>query len=261
MTAGRPRRFELALVAAMFVVSCSGRPNACEVAAASSLRPLLEALLVEFAEDEAPELPVRLVTGATTQLGTQLRHGASFALLLAADERTVTMLIEQTPRAADDRFEFARGRLALWTRDDLATELARQGLRALSAVDGPVAIANPAVAPYGLAAAESLRAVDLLGALHGRIVHGENAAQAAHFAAAGAAAAALLPRSLCVSGPLAERGHIWPVPSELHRPIRHQGLVLASDGPARTVAIAIRDHLRSPAGSRQLIAHGFEVPR
>ena len=247
-----------ALVAAALVASCSGRPEACEVAAASSLRPLLEAMLPGFREQHESDIPVLLVTGATTQLSTQIAHGAPFSLLLTADQQTVDRLVAQQAAPAADRFAFARGELVLWTADDAEGS---QGLDGLKALDGPIAIANPEVAPYGRAAMETLRASDLLDSLEPRLVRAENAAQAAHFAATGAADAALLPRSLCMTGPLTERGRIHPVPSHLHQPILHEGLILAKDDAARRVATALRDHLQSAAGLAQLQAYGLGVPQ
>ena len=218
-------------------------------------------MLPGFAEEHEPHIPVLLVTGATTQLSTQIAHGAPFSLLLTADQQTVDRLVAQQTAQASDRFVFARGELVLWTADDSGGPEGSQGLDVLTDLEGPLAIANPEVAPYGRAAMETLRASKLLDSLEPRLVRAENAAQAAHFAATGAADAALLPRSLCMTGPLAERGRIHPVPSDLHQPILHEGLILAENAAARSVATALRDHLQSAKGLAQLQAYGLEVPQ
>ena len=58
-----------------------------------------------------------------------------------------------------------------------------QNLKLSLVVAGFVAIANPAIAPYGAAAIEFLEAVGLWPGIEPRLVYGENIAQTLHFVA------------------------------------------------------------------------------
>ncbi len=232
----------------------------CDVAAAASLRSFVDDLASAIGATGA--CPVRVATGASATLAAQVRRGAPFALLLAADTATVQQLVDEHRANAADVFRYARGTLVLWTRRDLSEDLARRGLRALvTGASDPqpvprVAIANPELAPYGRAALQALQRSGAYDALGSQLVRAENAAQAAHFARAGAVDAALLPASLTS----ALGGHCWIVPPDLYEPIVHAGVVLAAAGPARATALQLRDFLRSPAGATLLAAHGLLPP-
>jgi molybdate transport system substrate-binding protein len=139
--------------------------------------------------------------------------------------------------------------------------LERDGLRAL--LDPrvlKVAIANPAAAPYGVAAEEALRAAGVFEHVQPRLVLGQNAAQAAQFAHSGNAQAALLPLSLALAPPLAGDGRHVLVPASSHAPIVQAGVIPAtarSPGLARAFA----DFLLGPEGGALLRRHGYGPPR
>lgn len=241
------------------VLAACGRTTAavCDVAAAASLRPWCEAAAAAFTAAN-PDVELRVATGASGSLAAQIRRGAPFALLLAADEATGARLCADGTASAADSFRYARGSLVLWTRDEFGSALRRDGLRALlSASIERIAIANPELAPYGRAAVTALERAGALPALQSRLVTAENAAQAAHFAHSGAVDAALLPASLAP----AIAGHHWPVPEGLYEPIVHGGLVLARDGASRAAALQFRDFLLGPDGARLLAQHGLLPPQ
>ncbi len=74
------------------------------------------------------------------------------------------------------RFTYAIGKLALWTRD--VEKFEPLALSAVSRSDYRwLAIANPELAPYGLAAEQTLRKLGLWETLQSRIVRGESIAQ------------------------------------------------------------------------------------
>ena len=82
-------------------------------------------------------------------------------------------------------YEYATGRLVLWTRNDSGIDV-RRGLTVLAdARVRRIAIANPEHAPYGRAAVAALRHEGLYERVQGKFVLGENISQAAQFAAVG----------------------------------------------------------------------------
>jgi molybdate transport system substrate-binding protein len=98
---------------------------------------------------------ISLAGGSSGKLYAQILNGAPFDVFLSAD-RDLPERIEQSAfGVAGTRFTYAVGRLVLWSaraelvRDDLQTTLLQEGIIKL-------AIANPALAPYGVASREAL---------------------------------------------------------------------------------------------------------
>jgi molybdate transport system substrate-binding protein len=227
------------------------------VAAAADLKPVLEELLPAF--EAAGGGPVRVGYGSSGTFFAQLTAGAPFDLFLSADAGYPARLVAAGLAIAGTEFHYAVGRLALFARHGSPVDPAR-GLAALAAPGpGKVAIANPAHAPYGRAAEAALAAAGLAAAVSPRLVLGENAAQAAQFAATSACDAGLIPLTLARAPALVAAGRHALVPRELHPPILQVGVVLAGAAdPAR--ARALGAFLQSPAARQVLARAGLEPP-
>src|SRR5437773_646884 len=74
----------------------------------------------------------------------------------------------------------------------------RDGVRALEGASR-IALANPLHAPYGKAAEAALRQAGVWDRMKGRLVLGENVAQAAQFVQSGAADAGIIAKSLALT--------------------------------------------------------------
>jgi molybdate transport system substrate-binding protein len=89
-----------------------------------------------------------------------------------------------------------------------------------------VAIPNPALAPYGVAAVAALKQAHRYNP--GQLVMGESAARAAQFVQAGGAEVGVLPLSLAVSPRLG--GRRWTVPANQHPPLLAEAVALTPAG-------------------------------
>ena len=98
----------------------------------------------------------------------------------------------------------------------------------------------------------------MLDVVRPRLVQGESVAQAAQFAATGAADAAILPASLAREPPLSDGIAVF-VPAGLHAPLVQSALVLAR---AREPALAgaFLAFVQGPTGREILRRRGYEVP-
>ena len=121
-----------------------------------------------------------------------------------------------------------------------------------------IAIANPAVAPFGRAAEAALRSAGVLDVVKDRLVLGASVGQAAQFATTGAADAALLPRSLTFEEALAQ-GTVIPVPEPLYPRIAQAGVVLSA-ARAPTHARAFLAFLAGEKGRAILARSGYALP-
>ena len=156
-------------------------------------------------------------------------------------------------------YQYAKGRLVLWTRNDSGIDV-RRGLGVLTdARVRHIAIANPAHAPYGRAAVAALRHENLYDRVRDRFVLGENISQAAQFAQSGNAEVGVLALSLALAPAMKSAGTYFEIPDAWHPPIEQAAVVLASSRQ-KAVARQFVDYLKKPESVRILQSYGFAVP-
>jgi molybdate transport system substrate-binding protein len=109
-------------------------------------------------------------------------------------------------------YQYARGKLVIWVPKESRLNLGSGVTVLLDPSTKKIAIANPEHAPYGQAAAAALRSERMYDKVKDELVFGENASQAASFATAGAADAAIVPMSLALSPTMTDRGRYVEVP-------------------------------------------------
>lgn len=198
-------------------------------------------------------------TGATGALFAQIKAGAPFDVLLAADDKRPQMLEEGGQGVAGTRFTYARGRLALWSADP--KRIGSDGVACLQGQEfRALAIADPAVAPYGQAAREVLQRLGLWAALEARVVYGKNIGQTHALVATGNAEFGLVAMSHVRSATGASGGSFWIVPEDLHAPIR-QDAVLLAPASDNTAARAFLSYLRSAEAQALFERFGYGVER
>lgn len=189
--------------------------------------------------------------GATGQLYTQIAQGAPFEVFLAADQTRPERAVAEGLAVTNSRFTYARGRLALFSRDEGRVT----GEATLREGDfNRLAIANPLTAPYGAAAVEALQALSLRDALTPKLVQGNNASQAFQFVATGNAEIGFVALSQLA---VHEGGSYWVVPSKLHSPIA-QDAVLLTAGKDSEAARAFMAFLKSDTARAVLARFGYE---
>jgi molybdate transport system substrate-binding protein len=226
------------LVAACATPSFSASVN---VAVAANFTAVAEELARLF--EAQGEHQVELSFGATGQLYTQISQAAPFGIFLAADVDRPQKAIAQGFAVEGSFFVYAEGRLVLYAPGrDVA-----DGVAALQGNYDKLAIADPAAAPYGRAAVETLAALRLLEKLTPKLVQGENISQTLQFIESGNAEMGFVAASQVLG-----KGDQWLVPEALHAPIA-QGAVLLT-------ASAFLAFLKSDMAVRVIEAAGYSVP-
>jgi molybdate transport system substrate-binding protein len=225
------------------------------IAAAADLRFALDEIAAAFRHAH-PQERVEITYGSSGKFHAQIRNGAPFDLFFSADIALPRDLAEAGLSAGPVR-PYARGRLALWsaTRDAsrlAVADLARPEFRR-------IAIANPRHAPYGARAVEALRGTRVWPAVEGRLVYGENVAQAAQFVQTGNADIGIIALSLAVTPEFAAKGRHALVPASLHQPL-DQGFIIVRRAADNALARRFAEHFASPAAGAILARHGFELP-
>ena len=168
-----------------------------------------------------------LVSGSSGALAAQIIHGAPFDVFLSADHIRPNQLIEKGFGDKSTQITYAYGKLALWSLDKTLIN-PTNGQKVLKTGNfHHIAIANPALAPYGLASLETLRSLGIFFNLNEKIIHGENIAQTFTLLATGSAPLGFVARSQLALPPWNKRGSHWLVPSNLHNKIKQDGLVVS----------------------------------
>lgn len=235
---------------------CSHAQSAeVHVAVASNFSIPMKAIAAQFEQESGHKVVTS--SGATGKFYAQIRNGAPFELLLAADDEIPAKLEAEGLGVAGSRFTYAIGRLVLWSaRPDFVDG---QGEVLKKAAFEQLSIANPRLAPYGAAAVEAMKALDVFAAVERKLVIGENIAQAYQFVHAGNAALGFVAMSQVIEDGKLKSGSAWVVPSRLHQPIRQDAVLLqkGKDNPAaRDLARFLKDGKARSAIRR----YGYEVP-
>jgi molybdate transport system substrate-binding protein len=245
------------VVGGLLLAACASDPvDEIVVAAASDLRPVLPGLVEEWSQASGVEVSISF--GSSGQVAQQLIEGAPMDLYLSADGVYVDRVLDAGVGDANSRAVYAFGRLVLWSRAD-----AWQGWTGLADLDGAttIAIANPEHAPYGRAARQALEAAGVWERVAGRVVLGENVADAHRLAATGNVDAAVVAASLAgTQGTDGTDGRWVPIDEGLHEPLRQELLVVASDPTRAAHAAELAAWLLGETGREALEAYGFGLP-
>jgi molybdate transport system substrate-binding protein len=176
-------------------------------------------------------------------------------VFLSADAERPQVLAKSGLGVPASRFTYAIGRLALWSPDAKAFSDGPAYLK--SGTFRHLAIANPAVAPYGAAAQQALERLGLWAGLQDKIVRAEDIGQVYAMAASGAAEAAFVAYSSVLGGNTP--GSQWLVPQDLYPPLKQDAILItrARDNPA---AKAFLDYLKTPAAQKVIESLGYSLP-
>ena len=233
----------------------SGLASAAEVqvAVAANFTAPMQKIAAEFEKDTGHK--VQLAFGATGKFYAQIKNGAPFEILLAADDETPARLEKEGAGVAGSRFTYAVGKLVLWSAkadfvDDQGEILKKGNFKHVS-------IANPKLAPYGQATVETLTALKLLDAIQPKFVQGENIAQTHQFIATGNAELGFVALSQVMKDGKIAEGSAWVVPASLHQPIR-QDAVLLENGKDKPAASALLKYLGGEKSKAIIKSYGYE---
>lgn len=246
------RSMLLAVISIMLAVPAMAAE--VNVAVAANFTAPMKQIVAEF-EKETGHKAV-LSFGASGKFYAQIKNGAPFQLLLSADDEKPIQLVKDGLGVADSRFTYAVGTLVLWSPKagfvDAKGDVLGKGLY------NKLAIANPKLAPYGVAAMEVLTKQGLLTAVTPKFVQGENISQTFQFVSSGNAELGFVALSQVMKEGKITSGSAWIVPGRLHTPIR-QDAVLLSSGKDNSAARALLGYLKSDKAKKIIRSYGYEI--
>lgn len=243
------KHFILSCVCAALAWGTPVMADEVKVAVAANFALTLQKLAPGFEKQTGHRLVAS--PGSSGKLYAQIKNGAPFQVLLSADDETPARLEADNMAVKGSRFTYAVGRLALWSADRKLIDGRPEVLKTDRFKH--LAIANPALAPYGQAALQTLEKLGLQKALQSRLVTGENIAQTHQFVASGNAELGFVALSqVMVDGQMGARS-FWLVPPSMHDSIR-QDAVLLNRGKESVAAKELLKYLQSQE-ARALIAN------
>lgn len=224
------------------------------VAAAADLKFAMQDVAAQFEKQSATKVDVTY--GSSGNFFSQLQNGAPFDLFFSADIDYPRRLEAVGLAEPGTLYEYAIGRIAIWTPGDAKVDVTSLGWKTL--LDPSVqkiAIANPEHAPYGRAAVAALQKAGIYEQVKPKLVFGENISQAAQFVQSGNAQAGIVAMSLAVS-PGMKEGKRWEIPADMHPPIEQAAIILRS-AANKEGARAFLEFVKSSAGRATLSKYGF----
>jgi molybdate transport system substrate-binding protein len=191
--------------------------------------------------------------GSSGQFYTQIAHGAPFEVFLSADADRPKRIEQEGLGVPNSRFSYAIGRLVLWSKtsglvDGKGDVLKKGGFNKL-------AIADPAAAPYGVAAVQTMTKLGVYSALEPKIVKGTSITQTYQFVDSGNAELGFVALSQVINDTSGSR---WLVPRSYHDPIDQQAILLAT-GEKSAAAHAFVAFLKGPQARAIIKRYGYEV--
>ncbi|MCM1129866.1 MAG: molybdate ABC transporter substrate-binding protein [Alistipes senegalensis] len=242
-----------ALVLSFLLIGLStAQAKTVRVAVAANFTIPLKTIAETF--EKATGHHVAVSSGSTGKFYTQIKNGAPFDIFLAADDKTPARLEQENETVQGSRFTYAVGKLALWSAKENMVDAKGDILKTQQY--SHLSIASPKLAPYGLAARETLEKLQLWDAVQPRLVQGENIAQAYQFVASGNAELGFVALSQIYKDGKIQSGSAWIVPAKYYRPIRQDAVIL-NNGKNNPAAAAFMQYLKSEPALKIIRSFGY----
>jgi molybdate transport system substrate-binding protein len=181
-----------------FSFSLNSHSEHLRIAVASNFIETARQLSQEF---EKQNHTLSLISGSSGKLFLQITKGAPFDVFLSADSDKPKELVRLGFAEPQSLKTYANGQLGLWLKScihppsdqsnrllDIESDKLANKLRSSS----KLAIANPTVAPYGMASEYFLRRAGLWQTMQPKLVYPENISQVAQLAKIGVVDAAIV---------------------------------------------------------------------
>ncbi len=244
----------LSIALVLAIAAGSSAAGEAQVAVAANFSAPMKQIMALFEQDTGHQ--IRASYGATGKFYAQIKNGAPFEALLAADQERPERLEQEGVGVPGSRFTYATGRLVLWSAKP---GLVEDGESLLKAGDfNKLSVANPKLAPYGEAAMQTLSALGVKDALEPKLVMGENIAQTYQFVDSGNAEVGFVALAQVMEDGRIAKGSGWIVPGDRHAPIRQDALILQG-GKDNPVVAELFDYLQTEKVRALIRDFGYET--
>ena len=224
------------------------------VAVAGNFFKPLKELANEFESKTGHKIVISV--GSSGKLFAQISNGAPFDLFLSADQKRPTQLTQQNLAISDSQFTYAIGKLVFWS--SIQNHITMQGKYLRSPNLKYLAIANPAVSPYGEQTIRALKKLGVYKYVKDKFVQGQNLGQTYQYISSGNIQQGIIALSQVTHEGEISSGSFWILPKSLYQPIK-QDAVLLEKGRNNSVAKEFIAFLKTPLAIKIIRSFGYEV--
>lgn len=244
----------LAIIMLVCSILQSAYAGTLYVASASNFKPALEQLITLFSQQTGHS--VHATYGSSGKLFLQIQHGAPYDLFFSADTHKPLRLVQTSYAEKEFQRTYAIGRLALWSNKS-GVEL-QNGKFLHSKQLTRLALADGKLAPYGVAAEQTLESLSAHQSTSNKWVVAHSVIQAFHFVSTGNVDAGFIPVSFLISQQIAIDEQVWIVPDQLYSPVR-QDMVLLSRSQRNPAAIQFWQFIQSAQAKAVITSYGYGI--
>ncbi len=248
------RLLPLLVASITLIMSPCTASESVSVAVATNFTAPMKAIASAFEQDTGYKTQISYTSSG--KAFAQIKNGAPFQVFLSADSSKPEKLEQDGMTVLGTRFTYALGALVLWSAkpdfiDAKGAILQQNSFKYL-------AMANPKLAPYGIAAQEVMEKQGVWSKLQSKLVQGENISQTYQFALTGNAELSFIALSQVINQGKITKGSVWLVPAALHKPIRQDAVLLAS-GKNNIAATALMNYLKSAKAAEIIKSYGYQL--
>ncbi|WP_394174317.1 molybdate ABC transporter substrate-binding protein [Thalassotalea litorea] len=233
------------------VASAEQMQTTLKIGVAANFAEPLRRLITAYNQQNDHKIDAKISVAATGVLYQQVRHGAPFDMVFAADIKRPKLMVEEGFALPESRHTYAIGQLALWSAINDNTSV-----DALHTHERKIAIAAPHLAPYGKAARETLVTLGLWRKFHKQVITGNNISQTYQHTRTGAVEFGIISYSQLL---LSDIGSGVLIDRNLHEPIEQQMIILNSSRDVE-LARSFQRFILSDSSQKFIMEMGYADP-
>jgi molybdate transport system substrate-binding protein len=224
-----------------------------KVAAAANLQSVITVLQKDF--KQKTNIDIDPIVGSSGKLVAQIKNGAPFDIFLSAD-MSFPQSLYQDGFSLKEPVVYAYGSLIICSTRNIGFENWERTM--LTPRIKKIAIANPSVAPYGLAAREVLRKKGVLDNVKSKMVYGESISQVNTYITTGVVSVGFTTLAL-IKDPANKTLLYWKLidPKE-YAPIK-QGIIILKHGETNPDAEKFYRYILSADAKRIFEQYGYRI--
>lgn len=227
--------------------------QALKVAVAANLQGVIKVLQQDFTRKT--DIQIEPIVGSSGNLSSQIKNGAPFSIFLSADMNFPNKLYK-AGFTTSKPVVYAFGSLIICSSQNLNFSNWEKLLQ--SDQIKKVALANPATAPYGKAAAEVLQRKNLLQKIQPKIVYGESIAQVNIYLTTGVAEIGFTTEALVSDAANKQKLYWKRIPAADYQPIEQGMVIIKQANVNQQQAKKFYQYMQSTAAKTILKKYGYQ---
>jgi molybdate transport system substrate-binding protein len=246
-------QLRVALMLSCLLIPVSALAQDIRVAAAANLQSVIKVLGAEFTKRTG--VMVEPIVGSSGNLTTQISNGAPYDVFLSADMDFPQKLLT-TGFAQKKPTVYAKGSLIICSNKDIEFDNWERMLLTPAIIK--VAIANPAIAPYGKAAVEALKLKGVFSEIQSKLVTGESISQVNTYITTGSVDVGFTTQALIKDVEGKQKIYWKAIDPKTYSPIE-QGIVVLKHGESNPNAEKFYQFILSADAKRIFKEYGYIV--